>query len=148
MEAACSYIEKVVNDELAKRKRYPLEYGGSNGTDGNRYTWRANVAASNCYEGAKESVGFHSDQLTYLGPYPTIASLSLGKCHLHDSKLSRTLNLTTQRQELRAYLDLEKWCPRLKLSPDTLGPSIFHFLTIPFVFILHISCRMFNTTEM
>jgi len=25
-----------------------------------------------------ESVGFHSDQLTYLGPYPTIASLSLG----------------------------------------------------------------------
>ena len=88
MEAACSYIEKVVNDELAKRKRYPLEYGGSNGTDGNRYTWRANVAASNCYEGAKESVGFHSDQLTYLGPYPTIASLSLGKCHLHDSKFS------------------------------------------------------------
>lgn len=41
--------------------------------------WRANVAASNCYEGTKEGVGFHSDALTYLGPYPTIASLSLGK---------------------------------------------------------------------
>ena len=78
MEAACVYIEKVVNEELSKRQRYPLEYGGNEGEGTEGYTWRANVAASNCYEGAKESVGFHSDQLTYLGPYPTIASLSLG----------------------------------------------------------------------
>ncbi len=75
MEEACRYIEKVVNEEICKRERYPLEWGG-NGTDGQ--CWRANVAAANCYEGAKETVGFHSDQLTYLGPYPTIASLSLG----------------------------------------------------------------------
>jgi len=77
MEEACSYIEKIVNDEMRKRKRFPLEWGGA-GTEGQ--IWRANVAASNCYEGRKESVGFHSDQLTYLGPYPTIASLSLGEC--------------------------------------------------------------------
>ena len=76
MEEACKYIEKVVNDELRKRARFPLEWGGSSGSDG--YMWRANVAAANCYEGAKETVGFHSDQLTFLGPYPTIASLSLG----------------------------------------------------------------------
>ncbi|EGN96076.1 hypothetical protein SERLA73DRAFT_124916 [Serpula lacrymans var. lacrymans S7.3] len=75
MEEACQYIERVVNEEMRKRDRYPLEWAGK-GTEGQ--TWRANVAASNCYEGAKESVGFHSDQLTYLGPYPTIASLSLG----------------------------------------------------------------------
>ncbi len=75
MEEACRYIEKVVNEEICKRERYPLEWGG-NGTDGQ--CWRANVAAANCYEGAKETVGFHSDQRTYLGPYPTIASLSLG----------------------------------------------------------------------
>ncbi|THH04455.1 hypothetical protein EW145_g5511 [Phellinidium pouzarii] len=55
---------------------FPLEWGGSSGTDG--MTWRANVAAANCYQGTKEGVGFHSDQLTNLGPYPTIASLSLG----------------------------------------------------------------------
>jgi alkylated DNA repair dioxygenase AlkB len=78
MEAACTHIEKVVNEELAKRIRYPLEYASICGGGDGSYTWRANVAASNCYEGAKESVGFHSDQLTYLGPYPTIASLSLG----------------------------------------------------------------------
>lgn len=77
LEEACSYVEKIVNDEMRKRERYPLEWGGT-GTEGQ--IWRANVAASNCYEGGKESVGPHSDQLTYIGPYPTIASLSLGEC--------------------------------------------------------------------
>lgn len=76
MEEACKIVERVVNDELRNRERFPLEWGGSPVTD---LAWRANVAASNCYEGAQESVGYHSDQLTYLGPYPTIASLSLGK---------------------------------------------------------------------
>ncbi|KZT11275.1 uncharacterized protein LAESUDRAFT_642875 [Laetiporus sulphureus 93-53] len=83
MEEACMHIERVVNREMRKRKRFPLEWGGEPGTQeetgsGEKILWRANVAAANCYEGAKESVGFHSDQLTYLGPYATIASLSLG----------------------------------------------------------------------
>jgi hypothetical protein len=30
------------------------------------------------YANAAESVGYHADQLTYLGPHPTIASISLG----------------------------------------------------------------------
>lgn len=80
MEEACQYVEKVVNDEMLKRKRYPLEWGGE-GTEGQ--AWRANVAAANCYEGGNENVGPHSDHLTYLGPYPTIASLSLGMCYCH-----------------------------------------------------------------
>ncbi|KAJ7168238.1 hypothetical protein C8R43DRAFT_1060491 [Mycena crocata] len=70
MEEACRIVEQLVNQEMKKRPRFPLEWAGGE--------WRANVAASNCYEGGKESVGFHSDQLTYLGPYTTIASLSLG----------------------------------------------------------------------
>ena len=82
MEEACEYIEKVVNREMHKRKRFPLEWGGEPDSGSNegdvKIIWRANVAASNRYEGSQESVGFHSDQLTYLGPYPTIASLSLG----------------------------------------------------------------------
>lgn len=79
MEEACDIIERVVNEEMRKRRRYPLEWAGYPVKGGEEpVLWRANVAASNCYEGAKESVGFHSDQLTYLGPYPTIASLSLG----------------------------------------------------------------------
>lgn len=90
MEEACSYIEKIVNAEMHKRDRYPLEWGGEPpaGTSGSsmgsesqeekRVIWHANVAASNRYEGSQEGVGFHSDQLTNLGPYPTIASLSLG----------------------------------------------------------------------
>ena len=79
MERACQIVERVVNEELGKRKRFPLEWGDS--SDGSPPVWRANVAASNCYQGSKESVGWHSDQLTYLGPYPTIASLSLGECN-------------------------------------------------------------------
>ncbi|KAF8580906.1 hypothetical protein K439DRAFT_1355796 [Ramaria rubella] len=75
MEEACQLIEKVVNKVMQTRSRYPLEWGGT-GSDG--HAWKANVAASNCYTGGKEGVGFHSDQLTYLGPFPTIASLSLG----------------------------------------------------------------------
>ncbi|KAI5900231.1 uncharacterized protein SCHCODRAFT_01085597 [Schizophyllum commune H4-8] len=71
MEEACRIIEQIVNNEMKIRKRYPLEWGGDSG-------WRANVAASNRYAGGQESVGWHSDQLTNLGPYPTIASLSLG----------------------------------------------------------------------
>ena len=88
MEEACQYVERVVNAEMHKRQRFPLEWGGEpprrpDGTnddtaDGKNIIWRANVAASNCYEGTKEGVGFHTDALTYLGPYPTIASLSLG----------------------------------------------------------------------
>jgi len=32
----------------------------------------------NCYNGGAESVGYHSDQLTYLGPRAVIGSISLG----------------------------------------------------------------------
>lgn len=37
-----------------------------------------NAAFVNCYNGPHENVGWHSDQLTYLGPRAVIGSLSLG----------------------------------------------------------------------
>ncbi|PBP27151.1 Alpha-ketoglutarate-dependent dioxygenase alkB-like protein [Diplocarpon rosae] len=40
--------------------------------------WTPNAAFVNCYNGPTENVGWHSDQLTYLGPRATIGSLSLG----------------------------------------------------------------------
>ncbi|KAG4413645.1 hypothetical protein IFR04_013223 [Cadophora malorum] len=40
--------------------------------------WRPNAAFVNCYNGPTESVGYHSDQLTYLGPHAVIGSISLG----------------------------------------------------------------------
>lgn len=51
METACRVIEEIVNIELKKRKREPLEWAGDN------MIWRANMAGANCYEGAQESVG-------------------------------------------------------------------------------------------
>ncbi|KAF8797888.1 hypothetical protein BYT27DRAFT_7178068 [Phlegmacium glaucopus] len=77
MEEACEIVERIVNQEMRKRKRFKLEWSSSATGDADSL-WRANVAASNRYQGGKESVGFHCDHLTYLGPYPTIASLSLG----------------------------------------------------------------------
>jgi alkylated DNA repair dioxygenase AlkB len=88
MEEACAIIENIVNEQMERRShKYPLEFAGQ----GVNKSWRANVAASNCYAGSKESVGPHSDQLTQLGPYPTIASLSLGEIvHLISSSCDRS----------------------------------------------------------
>ncbi|KAJ5970296.1 uncharacterized protein N7479_000214 [Penicillium vulpinum] len=70
-------VQKIVNSEINKRIRdvYPdgkkLKYQSPK-------EWRPNAAFVNCYDGPTESVGYHSDKLTYLGPHPVIGSLSLG----------------------------------------------------------------------
>ena len=70
-------VELAVNDEISKRIReyYPngqkLKYQSP-------HRWAPNAAFVNCYQGGHESVGYHSDQLTYLGPRAVIGSLSLG----------------------------------------------------------------------
>ena len=70
MERARQLIEPIVDRAVQSRSpRYALEYDGP---------WSANVAAANLYRGRNQSVGAHADQLTYLGPWPTIASISLG----------------------------------------------------------------------
>lgn len=94
MEEACSHIERIVNNELKKRSPYPLEWTEPSG----QLQWHANVAAANRYDGPKDSVGFHSDQLTYLGPYATIASLSLGET-LAMYRLRTAHWATTRRHE-------------------------------------------------
>lgn len=70
-------VQVAVNQEIANRikHRYPdgkkLKYQSPD-------DWVANAAFVNCYKGGSESVGYHSDQLTYLGPRAVIGSLSLG----------------------------------------------------------------------
>lgn len=77
MRAVSSMIEEAVNLEIANRIKthYPngtkLKYQSPN-------RWEPNAAFVNCYAGGAESVGYHSDQLTYLGPRAVIGSLSLG----------------------------------------------------------------------
>lgn len=72
-----SLVKEAVNKEIQRRIRdfYPdgkkLKYQSPE-------EWKPNSAFVNCYDGAKESVGYHSDQLTYLGPRAVIGSLSLG----------------------------------------------------------------------
>lgn len=62
-------IADKVNEELAKRTRFDLEYAGA---------WKPNVAAANCYEGPADNLSWHCDRLTSIGPFPTIGSLTLG----------------------------------------------------------------------
>ena len=70
-------VQHRVNEEIQKRIRnvYPdgkkLKYQSPK-------QWRPNAAFVNCYDGPSESVGYHADELTYLGPHPVIGSLSLG----------------------------------------------------------------------
>lgn len=69
-------VRDAVNDEIARRTR--------DFNDGRKLKfqsaeeWRPNTSFVNCYDGGKESVGYHTDELTYLGPRAVIGSLSLG----------------------------------------------------------------------
>lgn len=70
-------VQEAVNHEIQERikTRYPngakLKYQSPS-------RWVPNAAFCNSYNGPSESVGWHSDQLTYLGPRAIIGSLSLG----------------------------------------------------------------------
>ncbi|KAJ9097679.1 hypothetical protein QFC21_004716 [Naganishia friedmannii] len=69
LQKAADLLAPFVNEILATRSRYPGEYAGE---------WKPSYAGVNHYQGAGSAVGWHADQLTYLGPYATIVSLSLG----------------------------------------------------------------------
>lgn len=76
MRAVSAKVQESVNEEIRRRIRevYP---GGRKLRFQSDRPWRPNAAFVNCYDGPAESVGFHSDELTYLGPRPVIGSLSL-----------------------------------------------------------------------
>jgi len=77
MREVRSIVQEAVNLEIQRRIRdfYPdgkklrYQYPGE---------WKPNCAFVNCYGSKYESVGYHTDQLTYLGPRAVIGSLSLG----------------------------------------------------------------------
>ncbi|KAF2720965.1 hypothetical protein K431DRAFT_285230 [Polychaeton citri CBS 116435] len=70
-------VRKAVNAEIQKRMK-DTHSGGRKLKFQSPEEWKPNTAFVNCYDGGKESVGYHSDQLTYLGPRAVIGSLSLG----------------------------------------------------------------------
>ncbi|KAL2754294.1 hypothetical protein ACRALDRAFT_209707 [Sodiomyces alcalophilus JCM 7366] len=70
-------VQEAVNAEIQNRikTRYP---GGRKLKHQSPGPWVPNAAFVNCYDGPQESVGWHSDQMTYLGPRAVIGSISLG----------------------------------------------------------------------
>jgi len=77
MRKVSPIVEEVVNSEITKRIKdhYPNEKKLKHQSPN---PWKPNAALVNCYDGGAESVGYHSDQLTYLGPRAIIGSISLG----------------------------------------------------------------------
>ncbi|KAE8142648.1 hypothetical protein BDV38DRAFT_278167 [Aspergillus pseudotamarii] len=77
MQAVSAKVQCTVNDEVRHRIKtfYP---GGEKLKYQSPKEWMPNAAFVNCYDGPTESVGYHSDELTYLGPRAIIGSLSLG----------------------------------------------------------------------
>lgn len=77
MLSASTKVCQAVNDEVRRRIAQYYPHG-----EKLRYQdpkeWKPNTAFVNCYDGPQQSVGYHSDQLTYLGPRAVIGSLSLG----------------------------------------------------------------------
>jgi hypothetical protein len=77
MREVSELVKDAVNTEIQQRIRthYP---------DGKKLkyqcplAWQPNAAFVNCYDGPQQHVGYHSDQLSYLGPRAVIGSLSLG----------------------------------------------------------------------
>jgi hypothetical protein len=76
LERVKQRVQDAVNREIQQRIR--THYGGKKLKYQDPGPWTPNAAFVNCYDGPQESVGWHSDQLTYLGPRPVIGSLSLG----------------------------------------------------------------------
>lgn len=69
MREARAIVEAVVNREIERRGFVPLQARGR---------WTSEMAICNRYDGARSAVGYHSDQMTHLGPQCVIASVSLG----------------------------------------------------------------------
>lgn len=70
-------VREAVNEEIERRTR-DFHPNGQKLKFQSPDEWKPNASFVNCYDGGKESVGYHSDQLTYLGPRAVIGSLSLG----------------------------------------------------------------------
>lgn len=70
-------VKAAVNSEVEQRihTHYP---DGKKLRFQSPQPWEPNAAFVNCYDGPQQHVGYHSDQLTYLGPRAIIGSLSLG----------------------------------------------------------------------
>lgn len=76
MLKASELVRQAVNKEIERRTR-DFNHGKKLKFQSPK-EWRPNTSFVNCYDGGKESVGYHTDELTYLGPRAVIGSLSLG----------------------------------------------------------------------
>lgn len=78
LEKVRPLVQEAVNEEIQRRIRTHPLYGEKKLKYQSSDRWSPNAAFVNLYDGPEQNVGWHSDQLTYLGPRAVIGSLSLG----------------------------------------------------------------------
>ncbi|RPB27927.1 hypothetical protein L211DRAFT_891319 [Terfezia boudieri ATCC MYA-4762] len=78
MERVTELVEEKVREVISERISPPIPLEMGRKKYESPHPWKTNAAIVNCYDGGAESVGWHADQVTYLGPMTTIASVSLG----------------------------------------------------------------------
>ncbi|KAI8817826.1 uncharacterized protein EV422DRAFT_540120 [Fimicolochytrium jonesii] len=77
MAEARKIIAQRVNERMLARDRGEAP-GGPRQKMEVQGEWDSNIVVANCYKGIADGVGAHTDRLTYIGPRPTIGSLTLG----------------------------------------------------------------------
>lgn len=113
MRQISAKVGEAVNVAIAERIKthYPdgrkLKYQSPD-------TWSPNAAFVNCYAGGAESVGYHSDQLTYLGPRAVIGSISLGV-----AREFRVRRIVPQEAEVQPTTVGNDINPRVKSKEDS-----------------------------
>ncbi|KAK5671347.1 hypothetical protein QVD99_002067 [Batrachochytrium dendrobatidis] len=91
MRLAAKIIEEKVNCAYEKRERAALELQGR---------WVPGIAIANSYHTRHESTGMHTDRLTYIGPRPVIASLTLGAARVFRVRRLRNTGMPSQTYDI------------------------------------------------
>lgn len=119
MKAVSEKVQRAVNEHVQQRIKthYPdgkkLKYQSPK-------EWVPNAAFVNCYDGPQNSVGYHSDQPTYLGPRAIIGSLSLGVAR--EFRVRKVVARDTAASEDSQQLQDEEATKKIRL-PDPIADA-------------------------
>ncbi|KAJ2994511.1 hypothetical protein HDV02_001532 [Globomyces sp. JEL0801] len=84
-------VMEAVNSRYKHTPRRKLELQGD---------WKPNMVVVNHYAGPNESVGAHTDKITYIGPWPVIASLTLGASRTFRLRRNQLLDRPAQTYDV------------------------------------------------
>ncbi len=103
-------VRVKVNEEIERRTKN-FQPNGERLKFQSPDEWRPNASFVNCYSSGKENVGWHSDNLTYLGVGAIIGSLSLGVKREFRVRKSLPQSDTSSTEQGQIAIHLRKCTP-------------------------------------